>query len=172
MQLLKTLDENLEKYFLGIVVATIAILIVVQVFMRYVMGNSLSWSEELVRWMFVWFIWIGVSYGFKARKHIAITVVPNAMSPVAQRYIGILVSVLMIVFFLWLAWLGYKQCSSPLMLRQRSPVLEFPFSGDRVTVFWLYASLPIGSALTVLRLVQNLIFDLREVKTLKHNKEA
>ncbi|WP_257098533.1 TRAP transporter small permease [Pseudovibrio flavus] len=164
MQLIKKLDENLEKYFLIVAVAAIAILIMAQVFMRYVMGNSLSWSEELVRWTFVWFIWIGVSYGFKTRKHISITVLPEMASPKVQRLMYIAVGIAMIIFFAWLAWIGYKQCTSPLMLRQRSPVLEFPFTGDRITVFWLYASLPVGSALSVIRLVQNVIIDIRALK--------
>lgn len=37
-----------------VMVAGILIIMSVQFFYRYVMNNSLSWSEELARFMFVW----------------------------------------------------------------------------------------------------------------------
>ena len=47
MKVLKFLDENLEKMLCVIFLALMSIIIVLQVFFRYVLNNSLSWSEEL-----------------------------------------------------------------------------------------------------------------------------
>ena len=57
MKVVSWMDEYLEAGLASLLLAVIVTLITVQVVMRYVMQNSLSWSEELTLWLFVWFIW-------------------------------------------------------------------------------------------------------------------
>ncbi len=66
--MMKWLNDNLEAALGGLLLAGIVILITVQVVMRYVFQNALSWSEELTLWTFIWFIWIGIAYAFKEKK--------------------------------------------------------------------------------------------------------
>ena len=42
------LDENLEEFLLVIGLIAMTLIMGVQVFCRYVLGMSLSWSEELI----------------------------------------------------------------------------------------------------------------------------
>ena len=70
MKILKWLDNNIEIYLVNFLLANIVVWVFVQVVLRYIFSFSLPWSEEFTRWCFVWFIWVGVSYGFKVRKHI------------------------------------------------------------------------------------------------------
>ena len=72
MAVLKWLDENIERIILLVLLAIMSVVIVLQVFMRYVMENSLTWSEELARFCFVWLVYIGISYGVKKAKHIRV----------------------------------------------------------------------------------------------------
>lgn len=51
--------NSLEAHLLVISLAFTTLLIFVQVVMRYVFNNSLSWSEELARYVFIWQIWLG-----------------------------------------------------------------------------------------------------------------
>jgi len=50
------------------------------------MRNSLVWSEELARYLFIWLIYIGISYGAKIMKHIkieaALGLFPKKVRPV------------------------------------------------------------------------------------------
>ena len=46
------LDENLEEFLLVIGLIAMTLIMGVQVFCRYVLGMSLSWSEELTRYIF------------------------------------------------------------------------------------------------------------------------
>ena len=63
MKVLRFLDDNLEKMLCTITLALMSAIIVLQVFFRYVLNNSLAWSEELARYLFIWTIYIGISYG-------------------------------------------------------------------------------------------------------------
>ena len=62
-KILKWLDDNIELYICVFLMSFMTLLVFVQVVMRYVFNNSLSWSEELARYTFIWLIYIGISYG-------------------------------------------------------------------------------------------------------------
>ena len=57
MKILKWLDNYLELTVSVFLMSLMTVLIFLQVVMRYVMHNSLSWSEELARYTFVWLIY-------------------------------------------------------------------------------------------------------------------
>ena len=61
-KILSLIEEKLEEYFLVISMIAMVVIIFLQVVMRYVFNNSLTWSEEIARYIFLWQIWIGVSY--------------------------------------------------------------------------------------------------------------
>ena len=67
--ILKTLDKIEETVLVAMFVAMVGI-IFFQVIMRYVFNNSLSWSEELGKFLFVWISWLGISIGHKRKEHI------------------------------------------------------------------------------------------------------
>ena len=52
--MLNKINKNLEAVPLIAITVVMTLLIFVQVIMRYVLQSSLSWSEELARYLFVW----------------------------------------------------------------------------------------------------------------------
>ena len=56
MKIIKWLDDNLEECLLIILLIIITCLMGIQVFCRYILNNSLSWSEELTRFLFIYVI--------------------------------------------------------------------------------------------------------------------
>lgn len=52
-KILHWLDENLEEFILVIFLIAMTLIMGIQVFCRYVLGMSLSWSEELTRYLFI-----------------------------------------------------------------------------------------------------------------------
>ncbi|WP_194436633.1 TRAP transporter small permease [Vibrio fluminensis] len=163
MKLLKLIDDKLESWLINFLLANIVIWVFVQVVMRYVFSNSLPWSEEFVRWCFIWFIWIGVSYGFKTRKHISVTALINLFPKKVESVINVLVNVIILWFMVKLCIYGVEQVNNPIIARQSSIVLEFPFTDTRVGMQWLYASLPFGALLSALRLTQNTFYDIKSL---------
>ena len=70
--MLKIIDEHFEEAIVVALMALMSILIGVQIFMRYVMGASLSWSEELSRYFFVWLTFLGAVLTFRENSHMGI----------------------------------------------------------------------------------------------------
>ena len=59
--MLKKFNENLEAIPLILLTVVMTVLIFVQVIMRYVLQSSLSWSEELARYLFIWMAYFAIS---------------------------------------------------------------------------------------------------------------
>lgn len=59
---LSWLNESLEEFLMVASLILMTVIMGIQVFSRYVLGASLSWSEELTRYLFVWAGFISVSY--------------------------------------------------------------------------------------------------------------
>ena len=62
MKTVKWLDDNLEEFCMVVLLAAMTLIMGVQVFCRYALGMSLSWSEELTRYLFIWSGFLSVSY--------------------------------------------------------------------------------------------------------------
>lgn len=149
MKVLRWLDEHLESAFTAALLGFIVFFIITQIFMRYVVGSSLSWTEEIILWTFVWFIWIGISYAFKEKRHVKVTVFVNFLPDKLKIALEIAIDLLIIAFFIVLIWQSYKLITLPYVLSQTSVVLNLPIA-------FLYASAPTGALLSVYRLSQNL----------------
>lgn len=61
-KVLHWLDENLEEFLLVIFLIAMTLIMGIQVLSRYVLGQSLSWSEEITRYLFIWSGFLSVSY--------------------------------------------------------------------------------------------------------------
>lgn len=156
MLILSWLDKKFESLALMLTMSAMTGLIFLQVIMRYIFESSLVWSEELVRWLFIWTIWIGVAYACKTGQHIRITIFADLLSEGSNRRLQQSMKIALIAFFLWIGWLGLQQAASPIVMRQTSVVMYWPLGGGKVSLAWLYATLPFGALLSAWRILQQL----------------
>ena len=156
MKVLKWLDDNIEKIICVVLLALMSVIIVVQVFFRYVLQNSLSWSEELARYMFIWLIYIGISYGVKERKHICVDAVYAFMPKKVKPYYGLIGDILFLIFAVLVIFYGINVMNQVLANGQVSPAAHVPMG-------LVYAASWVGMILTSIRLIQNLITDIGKI---------
>ena len=149
------LDKHLEAALGALLLAIIVGLIALQVVMRYVFGNALSWSEELTLWAFIWFIWIGIAYAFKERKHVKVTFFQNILPEKVVNTLEVIIDLVILAFLFTVTYHAYQLISMPYVISQKSVVLSLPIP-------MLYASAPVGALLSAFRISQNLI------KKIKH----
>ena len=154
MPVLRFIDQKSEKYLLTAILITISVVLVVQVFMRYVLNSPLVWAEELARYLLVWCTMIGTSLAVRESRHIIVDFAPVLFGP---RSIGLfrMISMAGIIGF-GIVIIVY---SVPFVLRvqqmnQLSPSLEIP-------IWWVYLALPVGAAASILRAIQQLYLQFR-----------
>ena len=56
------LNDSLEEFLMVASLILMTLIMGIQLFSRYVLGASLSWSEELTRYIFVWAGFLSVSF--------------------------------------------------------------------------------------------------------------
>lgn len=81
----------------------LGILIVNQVFFRYVLAAPPMWTEELTRYVFVWLSWLSAAVVFRRGQHVTIDAI-SGLVPVSLRLIHDIIVRLVcvgIVFFLF-----------------------------------------------------------------------
>lgn len=63
----------LEDWIVGIMICLMVVMVAIQVLSRYFLHTSLSYTEELVRYGFVWATFLGASSALKKGRHLSIT---------------------------------------------------------------------------------------------------
>ncbi len=149
MKILKLLDEKFEEYIMVFLIALMTTLIFVQVVSRYVFNNSLAWTEELSRYIFLWVTWLGASYGVKINGHIRLTVLTAKMNKTMQKIVGIIVYIAWFLFMVFLVTKGFELVMKTFNSGTKSIAIHMPM--------WIpYASVPVGCALMLVRMIQNI----------------
>ena len=100
--------NNLEEYFCVWTLAIMTLVIFVQVVMRYVFANSLSWSEELARFIFLWLSWVGASYAVRERSHFRVEMLMDLFKGASRVWLEYLVLLIWFAFSFFLTWYGTK----------------------------------------------------------------
>lgn len=156
MNFFKWLDEEFELAVCSILMVAMTLLIFIQVIMRYVFGSSLVWSEEMARYLFIWLIYLGISYGARVMKHIKIEAALGLFPKKLRPFVIILGDVLFFVFSVIIVYLAYGVVMQQIKLNQKSPAMHIP-------MWFMYSAPMIGFALTAIRQIQVIIFKLKDV---------
>ena len=156
MNFLKWLDEEFELAVCSILMVGMTVLIFIQVIMRYVFGSSLVWSEEMARYMFIWLIYLGVSYGARIMKHIKIEAALGLFPKKMHPYVIILGDILFLVFSVIIVYLTYGVVMHQIKLGQQSPAMHIP-------MWFMYSAPLIGFALSAIRQTQVIVGKIKDV---------
>ncbi|NJP36069.1 TRAP transporter small permease [Alkalicoccus luteus] len=149
MRIIRWLDEHIEEALLVVFSSIMIIIIALQVFMRYVIGDSLAWSEELARFSFIWLVYIGISYGIKKQRHIKVDVMLIVFKHRGKIILNMISNLIFLGFAVVVIYYGTDIATRILELGQRSPGLGVPMG-------LVYMATPVGMGLTVIRLLQQL----------------
>lgn len=158
MKILSWLDEKFEISIAVFLMSLMTILIFVQVVMRKVFSNSLSWSEELARYLFIWLIYLGISYGAKIRKHIKIDAGLKLFPKKMRPYIVIVGDIFFFLFAIYIIYTGYKYVSMQAAYNKMSPALGIPYK-------FVYAAPMVGFLLTSIRQIQTIVYRVKSFKS-------
>lgn len=155
-KLLRLYTKFEERLLVASLVFTV-ILIFVQVIMRYVFNNSLSWSEELARYIFIWQIWLGTGVGIRMKEQIRVEILVKKLSPAKAKWLNAIALTILLVFCVFLVINGYQLVMKIAGRNALSTALKIPLS-------YVYLSLPFSSAITSVYIIDQLIELFRPVK--------
>ena len=137
------------KYVLVVMIGVMFIVTTTQVILRYCFNTGLSWSEELVRFIFVWATFLGGAIGVKEHIHIGVDVLVNLLPPHLRRFADTLVYLIVFAFGLFLICAGTPVVT--MTHSQLSPAIMMPMS-------WVYIAIPVSGFFVMVYSVAEIVF--------------
>lgn len=138
--------EHLEEVILVVLLSYMSACMILQIFMRHVVKNSLSWSEESIRYAFIYLVFLGFGLAVKENRHISITFLKDHMKPKVQWLMDIFSNFVFLVYSSIMLYFGVCVVRDFIISAQTSPALGIP----KWTIF---LAAPIGFALVIVRIV-------------------
>lgn len=140
--------EGIEKVIVKIVgilliliLAALAVCCILQVFTRYVLNDSLTWTEELARFCFIWGGILGIVLAFKEKSHARIMIVFDRFPQKIRGFLEICSNLLAVYMGCLMVRYGWEMAAGGMEVL--SPQLNIPMG-------WVYASVPVTGILIIL----------------------
>jgi len=150
--------NKIIEVFLVIIFALLVIDVLWQVFSRYVLNTSFSFTEEFARFALIWLSILGAAYLNAKREHLSMDFLYQKFSLKNQKKVSILIELLIFLFALIVMVIGgLNLVYTTLHLEQLSGTLRIPLG-------YIYAILPFSGLLIM-------YFSVYHIKNLMNNNK-
>jgi TRAP-type C4-dicarboxylate transport system permease small subunit len=150
---LNQLIQKTELALGTIIVFGMLILVTVNVFLRYVLGSPLMWSDEVSCFGLIGITFLAIPYLFSRGEHVSLTLLQNRMGEKPRDFINICINAIIIAVFIIL----YPSCIRCIRFLTPSPAL-------RLNLVYIYILLPVSYVLIIYHGVCNIISITRREK--------
>ena len=151
MKALKWLDDHFEEALMTAILAIMVVVLTAQVIFRKVLGNSLQWSEELCRYLFIWSGFLSLSYTIHNHSTMKTELFMDLFPKGVQKWVRLVTELGMLVLVALLVKVSIDVVPT---ITQRGTAI--PISRK-----WIFAAPVAGFALSAVRLAQELWKELR-----------
>jgi TRAP-type C4-dicarboxylate transport system permease small subunit len=146
--ILSDLSARLIHWTLVVMVAVMTVIVIVQVLLRYILLYSLSWSEEVARYLMIWVSFLAAGLAVQKGLHIGMESLLIRLSPPVRRKVNLITKSAILVFLLYLTVGGFKVAW--LVWDQSSPALFLSMS-------YAYAAAGVGGLFMAIQMFHSLV---------------
>ena len=136
--------KKVNGFLEWVLIAIFALLVLdvlFQVFSRYMLGTSFTWTEEFARFSLIWLTILGAAYLSGKREHLSMDFLYQKFSVSNKRKASILIEILIFLFALFVMVIGgFNLVYTTLHLEQLSGTLRIPLG-------YVYAIMPFSGLL-------------------------
>lgn len=138
MTIIINYTEKLLLLMLSLLLSGIVILIGLQVFLRYALDAPLTWSEEVARYLMVWFSLIGAVLGIRHYSHVGVDFFIEKLPSTLQLFVRVVKQAVSLIFISVIAVKGFDLSMDKFFIP--SPAASIPMGV-------VYLSIPVSGAL-------------------------
>jgi TRAP-type C4-dicarboxylate transport system permease small subunit len=143
--------NTLALYLAGVGLVVMTIIVGWQVFCRYVLNDSPSWTEPGAVMLMSWFIFLGAAVGVRENNHMGFDVLLYVVPTSGKKWLRMISDVVIFAFGVGMVWYG----ASLVRLTWNTTLPALGISGG-----WDYVPLAIGGALITLFALERIILRL------------
>ena len=148
-KILTWLDVHGEAAVIGVLVAAMSVLMIIQVTLRYLFHTGINWVEEVVVYMHVWCGFIGLSYCVRHKSDMRIDI-SNILPPVVAKALRFISDAILLGFYIYMFKTGIGVMRQLISTGQKSAAAQIP-------MYYVYGALMVGCLLATLRFIQRII---------------
>jgi TRAP-type C4-dicarboxylate transport system permease small subunit len=138
----------------GFILAVMTVAVFFQVVMRFLGRSPIDGIDEIPRYLFVWLVMIGGASAMYRREHTALDYFVTRLGSRGQAAVSVFVNLVGILFLAYLIKLSWVLVPNAQL--QTSAGLELPLG-------YVFAAIPVGSALLILPMLRNLIQSVKAI---------
>ena len=152
--------QNINTFFLriGRQIAWIAILlmvivIIIQVFFRYVLNNALPWPDELARFLMLWMTGLIAPSAYRWGGFVSIDMLQRFLPKILSNILVFLILIISLTVLLIGFEMGLKHINAGWIFSSSSIKIPYSLFGGKTEAMklaWMYMSLPVGIFLLIL----------------------
>lgn len=147
MKYLKLLDNRLEEWLLIATYTAMLIIGTAQVVFRYVINFSLSWSQDLLTYILIWSVFIGISLAVRERRHIKVELAFLILPEKAIFYLKVLSNY---IFMIFCGIISYYSLQKVYKLIFVNPQMS---ESTGLPMWIIQVAIPFGFILSIYRLI-------------------
>lgn len=145
-QLLHVID-NIESILCQCILSFFVIILFFQIMLRMCFDYVLPWSEEISRFTFVWFVFLGAAYAARLSAHNRVTIQFKLFPPIVQHICTIASDII---------WIFFNAVMIQKSLEVVQDLMEFTYFSPALgwSMAYVYLIFPISFSLMIIRILQ------------------
>lgn len=140
--------KRLTEITVFILFATMVVLVFAQVYTRFLTNNSLTWSEELSRFIMIWMVFLASTLAYREGSHIVVDKFVASLPPKIRPIIEVIAYLFVLIFVGVVLWGAFAVLPATSM--QKSPA-------NRIVMSNVYVAIPICMILIAIETIKQLV---------------
>jgi C4-dicarboxylate transporter DctQ subunit len=121
------------------------VLVSISVTLRYVFSTGIMWSEELVRYAYIWLIFLGSVIAIRQKAHIGLDILTEVLPPPLRRWVYCVGDVFVMGFLVVQTYYGV------VLILKTQGMLSATM---RIPMAWVYCVFPLSGMLMFVEMVR------------------
>ena len=153
--------ESIQTYSCIFFLTLMSLVVIVQVFSRYIFNFSFVWAEELVRYLMIWMVMLGSALVQSKNEHIRIDFFPMLAGTRGRRVMETFFRLATLIFLVIITYKGFKVSYFNRL---------FESSGLRISMLWPTLAIPLGAIAIGCYTMAGLIRDIYQLFAWKNTR--
>ena len=152
LQNINTFILRIGRQVAWIAILLMVIVIIIQVFFRYVLNNALPWPDEVARFLMLWMTGLIAPSAYRWGGFVSIDMLQRFLPKILSNILVFLILIISLTVLLIGFEMGLKHINAGWIFSSSSIKIPYSLLGGKTEAMklaWMYMSLPIGILLLI-----------------------
>ncbi len=153
LEIINTFNLRIGRQLAWIAILLMVIVIIIQVFFRYVLNNALPWPDEVARFLMLWMTGLIAPTAYRWGGFVSIDMLERFLPKILSNLLIFTILLISLIVLLIGFEMGLKHINAGWIFSSSSIKIPFSLIGGKTEAMklaWMYMSLPVGIFLLIL----------------------